>query len=230
LEQGTRPEFAPEAFTDHYRLGLYHGMTAAAERTFEALRQRLSRLPAEAHAEAKRVLEREKEITQRFRQLRDRRIHATRIRHHGDLDLGQVLYTGKDFVFMDFEGEPRRPLSERRIKRSPLRDVAGMLRSLHYAAYAVFFGQVPGFVYRDEAARELEPWARQWHQWVSAVYLDGYLTTAGKASFIPRSEEELRLLLEVYTLEKALGNVLMEMQDRPDWTRIPLRGVLEMVG
>ncbi|MBX5495106.1 MAG: alpha-amylase, partial [Bryobacteraceae bacterium] len=148
---------------------------------------------------------------------------------HGDYHLQQVLFTGRDFAIIDFEGERARPLSERRIKRSALRDVATMLRSFHYAAFAVLFGQMPGIIESPEKRPILEAWARFWHAWVSRAFLEGYLTTAGNAPFLPASREELQLLLNAYTLEKAIDELGFELNDRPDWVRIPLLGILEML-
>ena len=127
------PSFAPESLTDFDRQGLYQSMLGEASQTFRLLRGRLQTLPPAVQSAAQRVLECERDVRQRFRALRDRRITALCTRIHGDYHLGQVLYTGKDFIIIDFEGEPARPISVRRLKQSPLRDVAGMLRSFHYA-------------------------------------------------------------------------------------------------
>jgi maltose alpha-D-glucosyltransferase/alpha-amylase len=176
-----------------------------------------------------RVLELEATIRKRFRQIRDRRITAARIRCHGDYHLGQLLFTGKDFVIIDFEGEPARPLSERRIKRSPLRDVAGMLRSFHYASSAALFGQVSGIVARQDMMPTLESWARRWYLWVSSVFLKAYLQTSGSAPFLPRTREELEALLDAHLLEKAVYETAYELNNRPDWVRIPLQGILQLM-
>jgi len=155
-----------------------------------------------------------------------------RIRCHGDYHLGQVLYTGKDFIIIDFEGEPARPLSERRIKRSPLRDVAGMLRSFHYAAYTALFAEEAEGVYASHPAAlaALEPWARFWYHWVAAVFLRTYREVASRASFLPRAREELQVLLDAYLLQKAVYEVGYELNNRPDWVRVPLRGILQLLG
>ena len=128
-------------------------------------------------------------------------------------------------MIIDFEGEPARPLSERRMKRSPLQDVAGMLRSFHYAAYAAYFNQA-----QDGAPiRELEPWARFWHLWVSAAYLKTYMEVVRDAAFLPSSPDEVKLLLDVYLVEKAVYELGYELNNRPGWVTIPLEGILETV-
>ncbi|HEV7922653.1 MAG TPA: maltose alpha-D-glucosyltransferase [Thermoanaerobaculia bacterium] len=218
------PAFAPEPFTPHYQRSIYQSMRTQAVQMLQLVRRR-----AKDNPDAQQLLAREAEIQQRFRKLLDGRIAGQRIRTHGDYHLGQVLYTGNDFVIIDFEGEPSRPLSERRIKRSPLRDVAGMLRSFHYAPYAVVFGQAPGFVVRPEDAATLEHGAQFWHRGVSAAFLRAYFTEASRGSFLPSSDAERQTLLEAYLLEKALYEIGYELNNRPDWVRIPLRGVLDLL-
>jgi maltose alpha-D-glucosyltransferase/alpha-amylase len=223
------PEFAPEPFSDHYRQGLYHGMLGQAARAIAQLRQQLPALRPEMQNEARRLLAREEQIRDRFRTIRDRRVSTSRLRIHGDMNLSQVLYTGRDFAFIDFEGQPSRPYSERRIKRSPLRDVAGMLRSMQYAAYAVLFGHVPGVTTRPEAAASLEAWAGFWWSWASARYLEGYLAAARDGGFLPADHEELRVLLDAYLLDKALRELQVELSYRPEWAMIPLRGIANIL-
>ena len=160
-------------------------MMSQANRSLQLLRQQVPTPVGPAAAEAKMVLEFEDEIRGGFRALRDLRLQSVRIRHHGDYHLGQVLYTGKDFQIIDFEGEPARPLSERRLKRSPVRDVAGMLRSFQYAAYAALYGQIAGVTPRPESAQVLERCADYWTTWVSAVFLRGYIHTSRTGNFLP---------------------------------------------
>ena len=179
--------------------------------------------------EARQVLDHQEKILKRFRSILDRKITAMRIRVHGDYHLGQVLFTGKDFVIIDFEGEPAHTLSARRIKRSPLRDVAGMLRSFHYAANAPLIGKTGGSVFRPEDVLRLEPWAHCWHLWVSAAFLKAYLGSAAQASFLPRSREELSSLLSGYLLEKSIYELGYELNNRPDWVKLPLRGILALL-
>jgi maltose alpha-D-glucosyltransferase/alpha-amylase len=171
----------------------------------------------------------ESEVRAGIGRLRKMRISAVRIRHHGDFHLGQMLFTGKDFFIIDFEGEPARPIGERRIKRSPLRDVAGMLRSFHYASSAARFGLVPGVLPSDGNEGFPDFWARFWYSNAAAAYLKGYFKTAGDAPFIPRSAETLRLLLDVFLIEKAVYEISYELNNRPDWLGIPLQGILDLL-
>src|SRR5205085_2874760 len=167
----------------------YQHIRSQAVRTFQLLRRR-----GKGNADAEELLGREEEIQQRIRRILSGRITGLRIRTHGDYHLGQVLHTGNDFVIIDFEGEPSRPLSERRIKRSALRDVAGMLRSFHYAPYAVVHGQSQGSVIRGEDAAALESGARFWHRTVSDAFLHAYLGESAGAAHLPHTREELRVL------------------------------------
>ncbi|HEX9409565.1 MAG TPA: putative maltokinase, partial [Methylomirabilota bacterium] len=187
------PELAPEPISDFSRQALYQAMLSLANETFSVLRQRLAGLPTALREEARKVLELEGEVQNRFRLFRDRKIAAIHLRCHGDYRLGQVLHTGKDFIIIDFEGESARPLGVRRLKGSPLRDVAGMLRSFHDAAYTALLGPVPGA--RPEDVPTLEPWARFWYRAVSAAFLKGYLPAVASASLLPQAPAELGILL-----------------------------------
>jgi maltose alpha-D-glucosyltransferase/alpha-amylase len=141
-----------------------------------------------------------------------------------------VLWTGSDFVIIDFEGEPVRSLKERREKHSPLKDVTGMLRSFHYAAYAAMFSRVTKDVVASEAQACIEGWADAWHKWVSVAYLKEYLAVAAAGNFLPRNPQDLRTLFDIYLLEKAVYELIYELNNRPDWIRIPLQGVRELIG
>jgi maltose alpha-D-glucosyltransferase/alpha-amylase len=220
------PAFAPEPFTPHYQRSIYQYMRTQIVQTVQVVRKLANERP-----EFEELLKREDDLHQHIRGVLEGKIDAARIRIHGDYHLGQVLYTGKDFVIIDFEGEPARPLSERRLKRSALRDVAGMLRSFHYAPYAVAFGAAPGSYVRAEDTPRLETGARFWHQWVSVAFLRAYLaeTAQGKHKHLPTDPKAVETLLSSYLIEKALYEILYELNNRPDWVRIPLRGVLDLL-
>ncbi|MSQ24446.1 MAG: hypothetical protein EXR58_07885 [Chloroflexi bacterium] len=221
--------FVPEPFTPFYQRSLYQTYRRAAILALQALRQQVPRLPADVRPDAERLIGLEEQLLDRFSFLLGPLIRVVRMRQHGDLHLRQVLYTSGDFYFIDVEGEPTRPLSERRLKRSALRDVAGMLRSFEYAAQH-------GLIKEQERAGrpgdvpKLEPWARYWSIWASAAFLRGYLSTAADAPFVPRNSENLHQLLQANLLEKALYELDDELNNRPEWIGLRLRGILWLLG
>lgn len=221
------PDFTPEPFTPDYQRRLADSMTRFAQSGIQLLRDRAASFPSEARNAARQILAAEDSILSRFRGIGERQLTACRTRLHGDFHLGQALYTGTDFVIIDFEGEPERPLAERRFKRSPLRDVAGMLRSFHYAALTALHKRTASG--EDLQGRDLSGWIHQWKQIVSAAFLEAYVRAAGDACFLPRSREELKLLLETYLLEKAIYELIYELKNRPDWVAIPLEGIVELL-
>ncbi|HYD50393.1 MAG TPA: maltose alpha-D-glucosyltransferase [Terriglobales bacterium] len=229
LAAGTDAAFAPEPVSILYQRSLYQSWRGMLRRALELLRSRRPHLTPPVQVIADRVLDLAGPIDARLRQIVGAKIQVQRIRIHGDYHLGQVLYTGKDFLIIDFEGEPARSLSERRLKRLAFTDVAGMLRSFHYAAYAKLLGRGGQAALRPEDEEKLEPWARYWCSWVSAVFLHDYLAVAGDAPFVPAQPEHRQMLLELLTLEKALYELQYELNSRPDWIAVPLRGILDLV-
>lgn len=220
----TDPDFRPEPFTRHYQRSVYSGHRKLLAEKMDALQARLPFLPAAAQAEARQVLQRRDHLLELFQEIYSRKIEAQKTRIHGDYHLGQVLFDGKDFFIIDFEGEPLLSISERRLKRTPFKDVAGMMRSFHYAAY----GQLLlNSAYRKEDLPKLEQWAAQWYYYVSRYFLDAYLHTVAGQPFLPPDDEGIQLLLRIYILEKAIYEMGYELNSRPDWLRIPLRGVLD---
>ncbi|HMQ49143.1 MAG TPA: maltose alpha-D-glucosyltransferase [Saprospiraceae bacterium] len=221
--QSDDPDFAPERFTQNYQRSIYSGHRKLVTEKLTALAGRIDNLPPHIATEAQQILDIKDEILACFSEIFSSKIEATKIRVHGDYHLGQVLFTGKDFFIIDFEGEPMHSISERRLKRTPFKDVAGMIRSLHYAAY----GQIALHQnYRKEDVPLLESWANQWFHYLSSAFLTAYLDTAKGQSFLPEDPKALQILLRTYILEKAIYEVGYEMNARPEWLRIPIRGVL----
>ncbi|HEV8582842.1 MAG TPA: maltose alpha-D-glucosyltransferase [Thermoanaerobaculia bacterium] len=230
LASGREKEFEPEPFSELYQRSLYDSMRSLTKKNFRLLRQRLKDLPEAVRETAERVLAAEDRIVERLRRLTARRLAAERIRIHGDYHLAQVLYTGRDFVILDFEGESSRSLSERRLKRSPFRDVAGMVRSFQYAAYVKLFEEASAGMAANESLAALESWALYWERWVSAAFLQAYLRRAQGASFLPPTAEEGAILLDSYLLERAVYELGSELSNRPEWVQIPLRGIRQTLG
>ncbi|HJR45999.1 MAG TPA: hypothetical protein VJ927_10380 [Actinomycetota bacterium] len=147
-------------------------------------------------------------------------------RIHGDYHLGQVLRSTRGWLVLDFEGEPARSLEERRAKHSPLRDVAGMLRSFSYAASSVMFERAGE---GDAEWLRLEPWAAEWERLARERYLNGYLTRSHEGDFVPEDRGSLMALLDFFEIDKALYELGYELNHRPDWIHIPLRGIRQVI-
>jgi trehalose synthase-fused probable maltokinase len=217
--------FAPEPFDERFQRAFEKSLLELTQRVFALLRQTKQQLPDESRAKAEEIEKKESEIIARFQSSLHQPIRATRIRIHGDYHLGQVLYTGSDFVIIDFEGEPARPLSERRTKRSPLQDVAGMLRSFHYAAHVALLAPANGISIDKNEIDSLKIWAESWSDWVTDKFLTTYLHTAGGAHYLPPTAAEIKSLLQVHLLEKAVYELSYELNNRPTWVEIPLEGI-----
>jgi maltose alpha-D-glucosyltransferase/alpha-amylase len=215
-------DFEPEAFSLHYQRSLYSSLQSLTRSAFQSLRQNLKNLPESIREEAEEVLQMKDQVLKIFKKIFSHKITTMKIRNHGDYHLGQVLWTGKDFVIIDFEGEPARTFSERRLKRSPLRDVAGMIRSFHYAAYSTVLQDEFNKYRKDD---DLEGWAETWFYHMTRIYLQGYLDQVKDTDFIPKEEGDLKILLETFLLEKAVYELNYELNNRPDWVLIPLRGI-----
>jgi len=221
------PAFAPEPLSSADRAALAERASSMLEKTMASLAALHNQLAADARTEADRILEahRRHVITDLLGQFRNDSGVALKIRTHGDLHLGQVLVRGDDVAIIDFEGEPARPLSERRAKSSPFRDVTGMLRSFDYAPEAVLReSSLPG------TRSKYGPRARRWTNDVSVAYLRGYFAAVGDAPFIPAARDEKLALLTFHQLEKVIYEIAYELDHRPDWLPIPLRGLATLVG
>lgn len=217
------PAFSPEPLTSADLQTLLGDIRGQAAGAFDALRDSMARLPDETLEPAGLVLGRRKPIIENLGRILKDGSDAQRIRIHGDYHLGQVLRVRGDYVILDFEGEPARPLEERRAKQSPLKDVASMLRSLSYAAYASLINYTSR---HSDDFDKLEPWARVWERATAGEFLRAYRETASGARFLPSGEEEFHKLLTAYWLDKVLYELSYELNNRPNWVRIPLLGIL----
>jgi maltose alpha-D-glucosyltransferase / alpha-amylase len=221
--------FVPQPFTREHLDALLADAVAQARVACDRLDARRTSLSAEIAADADAILSRASRTLSALidtQKQRPTEIQAARTRVHGDYHLGQVLWSEGDYYILDFEGEPARPLRERREQEAPLKDVAGMLRSYSYAAYAAVFNRTGG---RADEFERLEPWTRAWERWASASFLRGYLAAAGSAPFIPADPVQRASLLDLLLLDKALYELNYELNNRPDWVRIPLRGLADLL-
>jgi maltose alpha-D-glucosyltransferase/alpha-amylase len=223
--------FSPETYTKDDLAAVTMDTISQAQRAFQALETRMlavekDELPADVAARARALLTVRDALLERIRSAPSLEFVASKIRVHGDYHLGQVLWCEGDFYILDFEGEPARPIEQRREKQSPLKDVAGMVRSFSYAAYAGLFAHTAS---RPGEFARLEPWARIWQTWATGAFLRGYFGTTEGALFIPADPAQRDALLQLFMLDKALYELNYELNNRPDWVRIPIWGILEIV-
>lgn len=213
------PAFTPETFTANYQRAMYSSLRKLVRDRLNLLENSMHKLDADTQVLGKKILSMEKTILECFKEVYEVRIEAIKTRIHGDFHLGQVLFTGKDFFMIDFEGEPGFSFSERRLKKNPFKDVAGMMRSFHYAA----FGKILiNENYRDRDLEFLEAWADQWQHYVSRYYLGAYMERMGLGN---KLTYEYDMLVRTFLIEKAVYELGYELNGRPEWTKIPLRGI-----
>jgi maltose alpha-D-glucosyltransferase/alpha-amylase len=224
LSVGEDPAFSPEEFTNADIEGMASQIRSEASRTFELLKGSLPVLPDDSLEMAGQALRQRRSIVDKLHLPADRN-YGKRIRVHGDYHLGQVLHTKNDFVIVDFEGEPARPLEQRRAKSSPLKDVAGMMRSFSYAANSALMHYAAR---RPEDFASLQPWAQLWEATVASEFIASYLAVAEVRRMLPAADEDVYRLLDAYRLEKAMYELRYELNNRPDWVRIPLAGILAL--
>ena len=221
------PDVTPEPFSLLYQKSLYQSIRGLTLKVLNELEGALRPLDPPTAEAVKRVLANRKTILSRMHRIMDnKKIQAMRIRTHGDYHLGQVLYTGKDFVIMDFEGEPTRSITERRLKQPALRDIAGMIMSFHYAAHGSLLRRA---AQQGTDADYLRHWADVWYFYVSGVFLHSYLKTVAGTQVIPGDERNFAILLETFIIEKAIYELGYELNHRPDWLMIPIHGVEQIL-
>jgi maltose alpha-D-glucosyltransferase/alpha-amylase len=221
----TDPAFAREPFTPEVREALESSLHDLAVRNFDLLRLRSELLPQPLRETVAKVLELEHDVLLAVHAGLENDIRSVRIRIHGDYHLGQVLFTGSDFFIIDFEGEPARPVSERRAKRSPLQDVAGMLRSFHYAARSALLSVQERLGTSTSLDAKPKLLAKRWQALATRHFLQSYRKAAAGAPFLPADPNEFDGLLRVHLLGKAIYELGYELNNRPDWLAIPLEGI-----
>lgn len=211
--------FAPETFTEEDLSAISVSATAEAQRAFDALEAQPSVAPE--------LVARRQEILDRIHRAPTLEFSTSKIRIHGDYHLGQVLWAEEDFYILDFEGEPVKPIDLRRRKQSPLKDVAGMMRSFSYAAHAGLFAYTAA---RPDAFEHFLHWAQVWETWTTAAFLRGYFAAIDCAGFVPGNAAQRDELLSLFVLEKALYELNYELNNRPEWIRIPVFGIQRLLG
>ena len=218
-------DFKAMQFDAKERSAFYSSVINLIDEKFLLLEQNLNLLSDRVKADAIVIINKKEDIKIFFKKILTQHTNSKIIRIHGDYHLGQVLYTGNDFIILDFEGEPDKSHQQRRLKFSPLKDVAGMLRSFSYAAYAVLYNQYHN---NQTLQLQLEPWAKEWYNYVGRIFLDVYFDEV-KDTDILESKDDLLPLIQVFLFEKAIYELGYELNNRKAWVNIPLAGVIQFV-
>lgn len=225
--------FAPEPYSGTYQRSLLQLMRNTARAATQTLEKKINGLTGDTRAMADALQARQAELYAVLKELTSHEIRAPRIRVHGDYHLGQVLWTGKDFVIIDFEGEPLRSVGERRLKRSPFKDVAGMVRSFDYAA-GVALRQHRELLSADRSAVVLERDARGaaiWSTWLSREFVRAHSARLSELArhLLPPVLADAELVLRSWVLDKAMYELRYELNSRPDTVDIPIRAILNIL-
>jgi len=218
-------DFEPENFSLHYQRSLFAGMLSLVRAAYSGQNRILKKMPDDVRPALEEIFSRKDEVLSRMKKIYSKKFDVTKIRIHGNYYLEQILFTGKDVSILHFGGDPSRSFSERRIKRSPLRDVAGIIRSFHYAAHENLLSNRV----RAEDIEKLKPFAPLWTHYMTSFFMHAYLETVNGASFIPKDSNDLNMLLEVYMLERAVYSLYYELNRRPDWVLVPVRVIKSII-
>lgn len=218
-------DFKPEIFDAHHRNEFYKHVELLIDEKFFLLSQNMTEIADDLKISAQTLIDKKESIKAFFKRTLSQNTSSKIIRIHGDYHLGQVLFTGNDFIILDFEGEPDKSNAQRRLKYSPLKDVAGMLRSFSYAAYAVLYNK-----YSDNPTlqKQLEPWAKEWYNYAGRIFLDVYFDEIKEADLL-ESMHDLLPLIQVFLFEKAIYELGYELNNRKAWVNIPMTGVMQFV-
>lgn len=218
--------FKSEKFTPTYRTWLYNHLKELLEGRLKMLEQHKHLLDDEALRMAEKLKRKQKLVMQFFEQVKTKPIKSLRTRIHGDYHLGQILYYNSDYIIIDFEGEPESSIADRKIKHSPMKDVAGIVRSFHYAVSAKLF-----FSNETKNADEtrLQKTTDRWYNLISTTFWETYYKTIGKENKLYASKAEINFLFLLHLLEKAIYEIGYELNGRPDWVKIPLKGIEQVI-
>ena len=218
--------FSPEVFRSDYRVWLLNRLLYMLDNRMNSLEQNLDKLPPRAFELALEFLQSKDRVVNRILNFDDQKLNSGRIRIHGDYHLGQILISNKDFFILDFEGEPESTIRDRKVKQPPLKDLAGLFRSFHYAIFATVFNQ--GKQLGKEEAFLTEAGGR-YYRAVVAISLYYYCQTAFDQGLNIGYAKEIDFLLRYHIFEKAIYELGYELHSRPDWVIIPLKGIMQIL-
>ncbi len=227
LSSAIEPDFKPEEYSLHYQRSLYSTMQSLVRESFDGLSRRFDELSEEGKIEAKALLGQRDALLQKLKNIYATKLDILKTRTHGTYSLKKLLLTGKDIVIQDFGGKPFRSFSTRRIKRSPIRDVAEMITSFHYTAYETFFDN--DHIPRNELTHLL-PFAGQWAHYMSGFFMKAYLDQVKGSALIPGEQQHMETVLHSFLLEKSLAHLNNELHARPQFAIVPLLMIKSVMG
>ncbi|MEO5581122.1 MAG: trehalose synthase, partial [Saprospiraceae bacterium] len=219
--------FTPVSFNPDYSVWLKNKVSYLFDQRIGLLEKNLTKLRGLAREYGQTFLDRRNEVLEEVLGFDETKLCSMRTRVHGDFHLGQVLVNKGEYYILDFEGEPESTIRDRKVKQSPLKDVAGMLRSFHYAIYATLFDEQKNWTLPQE---ELFDIAERFYQLICGLYLHGFIRTAMKGGLDIGYKPEVNYLLRYHLLEKAVYELGYELNSRPAWAIIPLRGIMRIMG
>jgi maltose alpha-D-glucosyltransferase/alpha-amylase len=220
LAGGLEKEWTPEEFSLHYQRSLFSSMTSLVREMGQVIEKKKDSLPEGIKSEAETLTGKREAILQSFKRVYSKKFDVLKTRVHGNFGLSHVLLTGKDILIHDFGGNPLKPFSERRLKRSPLRDVAAMIRSFYYVAYEGFLTSAQ---MQEQEQNSLLPLADFWAHYMSNFFMKAYLEETKDIAFVPDNREDFEILIQSFLLENALHWFNYEVAHRPERVVIPLR-------
>jgi len=219
-------EFSAEPYTEEYREWMLAHLENLVSARLIMIEQNRHRLDEDDLKMVEFFKEKQKLVLKFFRQIKKKKLYSQRIRIHGDYHLGQLLHTGQDYVVIDFEGEPESSISDRKIKHSPMKDVAGMIRSFHYAVSAKLYYSAET---KHANMQRLQRSADRWFHLIRDTFLEAYIERIGKDNPLFHSKSEVNFLMLLHLLEKAIYELGYELNGRPDWVKIPLKGIVQVI-
>jgi maltose alpha-D-glucosyltransferase/alpha-amylase len=219
-------DFKPEEFSLHYQRSLFSAMVTLVREVFQNLKRNISRLPDELQPEAEELLKHRDDVLNVFKRIYNKKLDVLKIRTHGYYTLRQVLLTGKDIAIQGYGGDPLRPYSERRLKRSPLHDVSTMLRSFHNAAYEGFHGN--NHILKDNMPKYI-PFLRLWAHYMGGFFVKAYLDTVAGSKFIPADKTDFRVMIQTFLLEKSLHDLNHALNNGFTSMVVPLRTIRSII-
>ena len=226
-EVSSEKNFEREALSLHYQRSVYAGLKGDVRATLTLLKRKMEELDDDAAGMAEAVIELEDTIHTRLKRLFAHKIEADKIRIHGDFTLMQLDLKDDHFVIRNFDGDPDRTFSQRRLRRSPAKDIANLMRSINYTCYMVFEDVSSGL--RRETADDLEDWLRTAYRYLSAEFLTAYRKATEGTRLLPSDETDLEVMLDTFRIEKALQELRYDLNYRIHQASVPLRGLLELL-